>query len=374
MIRSRTRKYVPIRPSITLFAGLVAIILIGAPTFSNANAEERYEDFRQLEQEFREKFHELEEEYRQKFMQLEREFEQKRMDTEFDTDGKRLAIEHEYQDKFLQLDLEFEEKRLALEEEIWQSEDLTPEQTREMFEQLYAGFEEQRRALEDQMYQEMSSFEHSGNEFNDLYYDFEQQRIELEHEFDQKRQQLEHEFDRKRMELEQEFRDDYNPYLNDEGYSEIKELEEKILASVSMDEIQSLWMAQDFDGLRDLILSRTDLTDDEVTLVFEFFKKYEGDHRDYDDYREGDHRDNDDYGERDGYTEYDEYEDRNYQEFDKPNDTLGEINILLQRIDQLEEENQELRDYLGELEQKLTDLNLIVMQQVQIIYEWVLNQ
>ena len=346
--------------SATLFAGVVAIMMIAAPTFSNANAEERFEEFRQLEEEFREKFHDLEEAYRQKFMQLEREFEQKRMDMEFDTDSKRLAIEHEYQNKFLQLDLDFEEQRLALEEEISQSEDLTPEQTREMFDELYAEFEEQRRALEDQMYQEMSSFEHSGYEFNDLYYDFQQQRLDLEHEFDQERQQLEQEFDRKRMELEQEFRDDYEPYQYDEGYSEIKELEEKILASLSMDEIQSLWMARDYNGLRDLILSRTDLTDDEVTLVFEFFKKYEGDHRDYDDYREHD--------------DYREYDDRDYREFDEPNDNSGETDRLLQRIDQLEQENQELRDYLYELERKLTDLNLIVMQQVQVIYEWVLSQ
>lgn len=66
--------------STTLFAGVVAIMMIGATTFSNANAEERFEEFRQLDEEFREKFHDLEEEYRQKFMQLEREFEQKRMD------------------------------------------------------------------------------------------------------------------------------------------------------------------------------------------------------------------------------------------------------------------------------------------------------
>ena len=340
--------------STTLFAGLVAIMMIGASTFSNANAEERFEDFRQLEEEFREKFHALEQEYQQKFIQLEQEFEQKRMDMEFNMDSKKLDIEHEYQNKFQELDFEFEAKRLALEEEISQSEYLTPDQTRDMFDELYLEFEEQRRKLEDQMYREMNSFGHSDNEFNDLYHNLQQQRLDLEHEFDQKRQQLEYEFDRKRMELEQEFRDDYEPYQYDEGYSEIKKLEEKILASISMDEIQSLWMARDYGGLRDLILSRTDLTDDEVTLVFEFFKKYEGDHRDYDDYREHD--------------SYREYDDRDYREFDEPNDNSGETDRLLQRIDQLEQENQELRDYLYELERKLTDLNLIVMQQVQVIY------
>jgi len=223
----------------------------------------------------------------------------------------------------------------------------------------------------------MNSFDQSDNEFNNLYQNFQQQRLDLEHELDQKRQQLEHEFDRKRMDLEQEFRDDYEPYQYDEEYSEIEELKDRILADVSMDEIQSFWMRGDFEGLRDLILSRTNLTNDEVTLVFEFFKKYEGDHRDYDDYREHDYdqyREDDYYKERDGYSKYDEYDDHNYQEFDKPNDNSREIDVLLQRIDQLEWEKQELRDYLDELEQKLTDLNLIVMQQVQVIYEWVLGQ
>jgi len=171
-----------------------------------------------------------------------------------------------------------------------------------------------------------------------------------------KRQQLEHEFDRKRMELEQEFRDDYEPYQYDEEYSEIEGLKDRMLANVSMDEIQSFWMRGDFEELRDLIMSKTDLTEDEVKRVFEFFQKYEGDHRDY----------NDDY---DGYQEYD-----GYQDYDQPNNDSGEIDRLLQRIDQLEQENRELRDYLDELEQKLTDLNLIVLQQVEVIYEWMLSQ
>jgi hypothetical protein len=219
-----------------------------------------------------------------------------------------------------------------------------------MFDELYTEFDEQRRNLEDQMYQEMNSLGHSDNEFNDLYQNLQQQRLDLEHELDQKRQQLEYEFDRKRMELEQEFRDDYEPYQYDEEYSEIEELKDRILANVSMDEIQSFWMRGDFEGLRDLIMSKTDLTEDEVKRVFAFFQKYEGDHRDYNDDRDG------------------------YQDYDRPNDNSGETDRLLQRIDQLEQENRELRDYLDELEQKLTDLNLIVMQQVQVIYEWVLSQ
>lgn len=59
---------------------------------------------------------------------------------------------------------------------------------------------------------------------------------------------------------------------------------------------------------------------------------------------------------------------------DEPNSNSDEIVKLNQRINELEQQNQELMDRIAFLEKSLQDANAIVMEQVKIIYEWVINQ
>ena len=59
---------------------------------------------------------------------------------------------------------------------------------------------------------------------------------------------------------------------------------------------------------------------------------------------------------------------------DEQNSNLDEIVKLNQRINELEQQNRELMDRIASLEKSLQDANTIVMEQVKIIYEWVIHQ
>ena len=65
------------------------------------------------------------------------------------------------------------------------------------------------------------------------------------------------------------------------------------------------------------------------------------------------------------------YEDEeSYQDYNEFDDLFH----LEQRIVELEEENEMLRETISELEEKISQLNTMLMEQVKVIYEWVLSK
>lgn len=68
--------------------------------------------------------------------------------------------------------------------------------------------------------------------------------------------------------------------------------------------------------------------------------------------------------------DYDEFEDHEYDKFDD----VHEDEFLEERIHELERENQELREQIVQLEKKIEDLNAMLMEQLKVIYEWILNR
>ena len=366
--------------------GFLAVIMIGSPVFAQGYSD----DFRALDEEYREKFHLLEQEYHEKFLQLEREFEEDRMYKDHQADQERIDLEHQYKTKFQELDYAQDNALRDLEHEISQSHDLTEDQTRQMFDEIFDKYEKERRVLEDQIHQDMNFRDYSFED--DMYREYDNQRMVLEKEFDQKIMELEHEFDQMRMELKKDydttnyddkFYDDRNyddrnyddrnyddrahdykeAHENDPEWQSIEPLANSIMDVIPMDKIERLWMAGEIDVLLDLIVSETDLTYEEAKRVLTFFEKYEGD-RDYRD----DHYD--------GYTQTDQsYPEHDYVESqDTPYYDDSKELLLEQRIADLEDENQELRIEISEFEKQLADLNAVVMEQVGFIYDWITNQ
>jgi len=187
--------------------------MIGSPVLAQGYSD----DFRQLDEEYREKFHLLEQEYHDKFLQLDREFDESWMIKDHQTDQERMDLEYQYKIKFQELDYAQDHELRALEEEISQSHDLTEDQTRQMFDEIFDKYEKERRALEDQIHQDMNFRDYSFED--DMYREYDNQRMELEREFDQRIMELEHEFDQMRMELEKNY--DYTNYdekFYDEGF------------------------------------------------------------------------------------------------------------------------------------------------------------
>lgn len=68
--------------------------------------------------------------------------------------------------------------------------------------------------------------------------------------------------------------------------------------------------------------------------------------------------------------DFDEFGDHEFDEFDD----VHEDKFLEERIHELERENQELREQIVQLEKKITDLNAMLMEQLKVIYEWILNR
>ena len=160
-----------------------------------------------------------------------------------------------------------------------------------------------------------------------------------------------------------------NPHENDPDWQYIEPLAQEIMESIPMEKIQHLWESGQLDTLLEIIVSETSLSYDEAKRVIMFFEKY--------DTRNADGT----------YTEYDStvtqsevYLEPNdqyqYNEYDYPQTTQNDEQILVleQRIQELEDENQILRDTIAQLEQKIVEINAVLMEQVKFIYEWVQSQ
>ncbi len=61
-------------------------------------------------------------------------------------------------------------------------------------------------------------------------------------------------------------------------------------------------------------------------------------------------------------------------ESDEFNEHTEEIEHLELQIEDLEQENRELQEQIEDLEQKIEDLNILLREQLAVIYEWIMNR
>jgi len=152
-------------------------------------------------------------------------------------------------------------------------------------------------------------------------------------------------------------------YEDDPEWKTIEPLADRIMELVSMEKIQKLVEDGEIYQLREIIASETDLSHEEAKQVVEFFKKYESE----------------EYGEEyyeDNYQEYD-YREHDFEEYDHSESQHTDNEQVLkleQRVAELEEENQMLRDAIEELRDEIIQINAVLAEQVKFIYEWVQSQ
>ena len=285
----------------------------------------------------------------EKYKQLEDEFE-----------DKRHHIEKHFQEEFEELDRSYEEQKMAIYEKIDSSE-LSDSEIDAMFDELFLEFDEKRQSLDSDMMKQI---------------------MELEEMFEKELRYLDEQANDYYVNADGTYRDssdyeeyeDYkDPYEYDPEWETIEPLAKRIMEMIPMEKIERLWEAGEIEQLAELIVSETDLTYDQAKRVIVFFEKY--DDRDYDDdYHEYDYHEYD-YEEYDtaGNPKYD-YEEYDYEEYDYPVADDGTILKLEQRIAELEGENQLLRETIAELEEKIDQINAVLIEQVKFIYEWVQSQ
>jgi len=392
---------------------LVIVVLVsGVVSFSTVYADEDY-NFEQFEDQSREKFEQMHEAYEDKRWAIEDSFNEKRFAYEDDINQQyreledqlneerwiledafheeRMSLEDDINRQFQELNDEFEqswndffnnsvddldydfekqqlddlhnEKRMAIEEEMNRERMQLEESFQDAMRELDDSSEDKRRALDEysrDMYRELDdSFQ---KEFRYLDEEFNDERRLVENEATDERRLMEKEFREQRMEeerermaqekefreqMEQEYdryddRDDFMNMVPPEDYDTIDMIKNKIMVAFSMNEIEKYWSNGDREGLLSEILARTDLTRAEVEKIF-------------------------------GYAE--KYDDRPMDEYDRPDPQENyDYDRIEERIQELENENRELRGYIFELEKKLDDLNQIMMEQVKVIYEWVITR
>ena len=141
--------------------------------------------------------------------------------------------------------------------------------------------------------------------------------------------------------------DDFMKMVPPEDFEMDEMTKNKILAKFSMEEIESYWDRGDKEGLLSEILARTELTRAQVEKIFGYAEKF--DYKHMDEY--------DEYG-----SEYNNDQADNFYEFDR----------LEKRVQELEDENKELRSYVSDLEKQLEGLNQVVMEQIKVIYDWII--
>ena len=304
--------------------GLFAILIVGLTTPAMAEYDKWDEKYEQLEDEFEDKRH---------------------------------HIEKHFQEEFEELDRYYEEQKMAIYEKIDSSE-LSDSEIDAMFDELFLEFDEKRQSLESDMMKQI---------------------MELEEMFERELRYLDEQANDYYVNADGTYRDssgydddyeDYkDPYEYDPEWESIEPLAKRIMEMIPMEKIERLWEAGEIEQLAELIVSETDLTYEQAKQVIAFFERYD----------DRDHYD-DDYPEHD-YPEYDaagnpkyDYEEYDYEEYDYPVADDGTILKLEQRIAELERENNMLRETIEELEEKIIQINAVLMEQVKFIYEWVQSQ
>ena len=283
--------------------GLFAVLMVGMITPAMAEYDNKWE---------------------QKYIELENEFEEKRH-----------QIDRQFQQEFEELDKYYEQEKMQIYEKI-ENSDLSDSEIDKMFDELFREFEEKRHSLEADM---MIQFK------------------ELDEMFQKELRHLDETIDNQRHDGTY----DYEPYKDDSEWKSIEPLAQRIMDTIPMEKIQSLWESGQIDRLIELIVSETDLSYDEAKRVVIFFEKY--DDRDY---------------EKEHYPEHD-YSDYNYPEHDYPvpqptSYPDEQVLRLEQKISELEEENQILKETIRDMEEKMAQMNALLLEQVRFIYEWVTTQ
>ncbi|MHA7734665.1 OmpH/Skp family outer membrane protein [Nitrosopumilus sp. S6] len=288
-------------------------------------------------------------EWDEKYKQLHEEFEEKRH-----------AIERQFQEEFQELDRYYEQQKMEIYEKIENNPDLSDSEINAMFDGLFSEFDEKRQSLESDM---MRQFQ------------------ELEEMFEEEFRHLDDKYRDEHVNADgtyrdtTEYEDDGEFYENDPEWQSIEPMAKRIMEMIPPEKIQRLWEAGEIEQLVELIVSETDLSYEQAKRVVVFFEKY--DNRDDASY------DNSEYYQEHDYNKYD-YPEHDYPEHDYvepypepyPVPTVDSEQVLRleQRISELEVENQMLRETIGELEEKITQINAVLMEQVKFIYEWVSTQ
>ena len=280
-------------------------------------------------------------------------WDEKYREIEDEFNEKRHQIDNHFQEEFEELDKHYEELKMEIYEKI-DSSDLSDSEIDEMFDELFSEFDEKRQSLESDMIRQFQELEEMFE--NELRHLDEQAREDYVNADGTYRDSTDYDSD-----YEDDKYRDYQPHEDDPEWKSIEPLADRIMEIIPMEKIQRLWEAGQIEELVELIVSETDLSHEEAKHVVSFFEKY--DDRDYH---------SDDYPEE--YREYD-YKEYDYPEpYPVPGIDNGEILRLEQRIVELEDENHMLRETIAELEEKITQINAVVMEQVKFIYEWVLSQ
>lgn len=244
---------------------------------------------------------------------------------------KRHEIEKRYQIEFENLEKEYSQVKMEIYNKIEANPNLTQSEIDSMFNQFIAEFDKKRKNLEFMKMQELDELHKIfKNEINQT---------------PTKPQYPDSKTDYVKPHPPKE------PYLNDPQWKAIEPMAQKIMDSIPMEKIQSLWESGQIDRLLELIVSETDLTYDEAKRVVSFFEKYDNRH-------------------------YDKkpYYDANLTPNAQPSADNGLVIKLEKRIAELEKENKELKEYNSQLEQKIAEINAIVLEQIKIIYDWVITK
>ena len=294
--------------------GLFAVLMVGMITPAIAEYDNKWE---------------------QKYIELENEFEEKRH-----------QIDRQFQQEFEELDKYYEQEKMQIYEKI-ENSDLSDSEIDKIFDELFREFEEKRHSLEaDMMIQ-----------FKELDEMFQKELRHLDETIDNQRHDGTYDYE--------PYKDgtyvNYEPYKDDSEWKSIEPLAQRIMDTIPMEKIQSLWESGQIDRLIELIVSETDLSYDEAKRVVIFFEKY--DDRDY---------------EKEHYPEHN-YSDYNYPEHDYPvpqptSYPDEQVLRLEQKISELEEENQILKETIRDMEEKMAQMNALLLEQVRFIYEWVTTQ
>lgn len=316
--------------------GLFAILFVGMISPAMAESDEHWEDT----------YHELEEEYNEQRYNLEQEFE----------------------DKYEELNRYYDEQKMEIYDKIDSDPSLGDDEVEKMFQELFDEYEQKQEDIDEVFEKELTDLNRMYDEkFNQLNREFEKDDYDKYNDdgtyyddddhYDDKYYDGQYHDDKNYDDRYYYDSNYYAPHEKDPEWDSIEPLAKRIMEIIPMDKIQRLWEAGQLDEIVELIVSETDLTYEEAKRVVMFFEKYENQKPD-------DHY----------YPKHDYPGTDYYEPYPVPGVDNGEILRLEQRISELEDENQMLRETIAELEEKLVQINGVVMEQVKFIYEWVLSQ
>ncbi|MBL7002048.1 MAG: hypothetical protein ISR80_04760 [Nitrosopumilus sp.] len=296
----------------------------------------------------------------QRFYELESDFEQKRQ-----------SISQYYDEQYRELEQEYGVIKLEVVQKIEQN-DFSDSEIDAMYNELFSFYNESRAEIDSAMLLEFEELERMFQEeierVDAEYSDYEKDTRYDETINDYDSTYTDYNADGTAVTNHDEYYDNYEQnereyFESDPEWVEIQPLAQRIMDIIPMEKIQRLWESPQHDALVELIVAETNLTIEEAKKVIAFFERVER----QDDYQK------------------EEYYEKEYREYDYVEPTYAyvepqvyyddsEVLRLEQKITELQAENDTLRNEISELKVKLEQVNAVVMEQIKIIYEWVLGQ